>query len=222
MGFHTFKKYKMIPLLVVLLGTLFTQGCARHSSEAMDKSALRFYGTPAANGDDFMHEHAAQNIFSNGLNCKKFQHMGAALNYRTDKPLDLNRLNIIANGENDPILAQGLLLSPGDLVEVLIEDGDGFNGRYIIDNAGYIKLPLIGVIEAGGATTNTLETKLELALVRAEIFQPASASVTIHVLNWSAIEVSVSGAVFQPGTVLINKKLRAPPNTEHLKAYGDF
>lgn len=222
MRFHTFKKYKMIPLLVALLGTLFTQGCARHSSEAMDKSALRFYGTPAANGDDFMHEHAAQNIFSNGLNCKKFQHMGAALNYRTDKPLNLNRLNIIANGENDPVLAQGLLLSPGDLVEVLIEDGEGFNGRYIIDNAGYIKLPLIGVIEAGGATTNTLETKLELALVRAEIFQPASASVTIQVLNWSAIEVSVSGAVFQPGTVLINKKLRAPPNPEHLKAYGDF
>ncbi len=222
MQFHRFRNYKIIPVLVALLGTLFTQACARHSSEAMDKSALRFYGTPADNGDDFIHEQAAQNVFSDGLNCKEFQNTGAALNYRTDKPLNLNRLNLNATGENDPVLAQGLLLSPGDLVEVIIEDGDGFNGRYIIDNAGYIKLPLIGVIEAGGATTNILETKVELALVRSEIFQPDSASVTIHVLNWSSIEVSVSGAVFQPGTVLINKKLRAAPNPEHFKAYGDY
>ena len=64
-----------------------------------------------------------------------------------------------------------------------------------------MKLPIIGVIQASGATTNKLETKIELALVRAEIFQPASASVTIHVLNWSSIKVSVAGAVFQPGTV---------------------
>ena len=78
-------------------------------------------------------------------------------------------------------------LSPGDLVEVLIEDGEGFNGRYIIDNAGYVKLPLVGIIEAGGTTTNTLEDKIEMALVRAEIFQPANANVTIHVLNWSSI-----------------------------------
>jgi len=222
MPFHLFENYKMIPVLIALLATLFMQGCARHSSENIDKAALRFYGVPADNGDDFIHEQAAKSTFSNGLDCRKFQNMGAALNYRTDKPINLNTLNINSTGENDPILAQGLLLSPGDLVEVLIEDGEGFNGRYIIDNAGYIKLPLIGVIEAGGATTNKLEIKLELAFVRAEIFQPTSASVTVHVLNWSSIEVSVSGAVFQPGTVLINKKLKTPPAPEHLKAFGDY
>ncbi len=222
MLFHTLSNYKLIPMLVALLTTLLTQGCAKHSSETMDKSALRFYGTPADNGDDFIHEQAPNNTFSNGLDCKKFQQMGAALNYRTDKPFNLYTPNIAATGENDPILAQGLLLSPGDLVEVLIEDGEGFNGRYIIDNAGYVKLPLIGVVEAGGATTNKLETKIELALVRAEIFQPTSASVTIHVLNLSSIEVAVAGAVFQPGTVLINKKPTGIQNSEHLEAYGDY
>ena len=212
----------MIPVLVALLGTLISQGCAHHSSDNMDKSALRFYGTPANNGDDFMHEQAPNSLFSDGLNCSRFQNMGAALNYRTDKPLNFNTTNMMANGENDPILAQGLLLSPGDLVEVLIEDGDGFNGRYIVDNAGYVKLPIIGVVEAGGATTNRLETKIELALVKAEIFQPSSASVTIHVLNWSSIEISVSGAVFQPGTVFINKKPAVAINPELLDAYGDY
>ena len=83
-------------------------------------------------------------------------------------------------------------------------------------------MPIIGVIEAGGATTNKLETKIELALVKAEIFQPANSSVTIHVLNWSSIEVSVAGAVFQPGTVLINKKPTGIQNSEHLEAFGDY
>jgi len=222
MLFHTNSNYKNIPVLIALIGTLLSQGCAQHTSETIDKSALRFYGNPANNGDDFNHQQAAKNVFSTGLNCSQFQNMGAALNYRTDKPLNLNTTNIMATGENDPILAQGLLLSPGDLVEVLIEDGDGFNGRYIVDNAGYVKLPIIGVIEAGGATTNKLETNIELALVRAEIFHPASARVTIHVLNWSSIEVSVAGAVFQPRTVFINKKPTGIQNAEHLDAYGDY
>jgi protein involved in polysaccharide export with SLBB domain len=222
MQFHILLNYKIIPILLVLLVTLFSQGCAKHSSEEMDKSALRFYGTPANNGDDFIHEQAPDNLFSEGLNCSQFQNMGAALNYRTDKAINLASSSIIATGENDLILAQGLLLSPGDLVEVLIEDGEGFNGRYIIDNAGYVKLPLVGIIQAGGETTNNLENKIELALVRAQIFQPANASVTIHVLNWSSIKVSVAGAVFQPGTVLINKKPTGIQNSEHLEAYGDY
>lgn len=222
MSFHTFSNYKVIPTLFIILVTLLSQGCARHSSEAIDKSALRFYGTPSDNGDDFIHEQAPDSILSEGLNCSQFKNMGAALNYRVDKPINLSSSNLVATGENDPILAQGLLLSPGDLIEVLIEDGEGFNGRYIIDNAGYMKLPLVDVIQASGATTNKLEARIELALVRAEIFQPANASVTIHVLNWSSIKVSVAGAVFQPGTVLINKKITGIQNAEHLKAYGDY
>ncbi|PKH88145.1 polysaccharide biosynthesis protein [Colwellia sp. Bg11-28] len=212
----------MIPVLVALIAAIVTQGCARHSSENMDKSELRFYGNPTDNGDDFIHEEAPNSVFADGLSCSQFQNMGAALNYRTDKPLNLSSSNMKATAKNDPILAQGLLLSPGDLVEVIIEDGEGFNGRYIVDNAGYIKLPIIGVVEAGGATTNKLETKIELALIRAEIFQPDSASVTIYVLNWSSIEVAVAGAVFQPGTVLINKKPIGIQNAEHLEAYGDY
>lgn len=222
MLYHAFNHYKMIPVLVALIAAIVTQGCARHSSENIDKSALRFYGNPSDNGDDFIHEEAPNSVYADGLSCDQFKSMGAALNYRTDKPINLNTANMKASAKNDPILAQGLLLSPGDLVEVIIEDGEGFNGRYIVDNAGYVKLPIIGVIEAGGATTNKLEAKIELALIRAEIFQPDSAGVTIYVLNWSSIEVAVAGAVFQPGTVLINKKPIGIQNAEHLEAYGDY
>lgn len=213
---------------------IFIQGCAGHTSPDMDKSEVRFYGVPSDNGDDFIHEAPANATYTSGLNCEQFKDTAAALNYRTDKPIEItqtlgpgfgqgyNQGVIKANGENDPILAQGLLLSPGDLIEILIEDGEGFNGRYIIDNAGYLKLPLVGLISAGGATTNTLETKIELALIRAQIFQPANANVTIYILNLSSIEVAVAGAVFEPGTVVINKKQRGLNKEEHLAAFGDF
>jgi polysaccharide biosynthesis/export protein len=213
---------KLIAILVALITTLLFQGCARHSSDNIDKSALRFYGVPSDNGDDFIHEHLPQNVYSAGLNCEQFKDSGSALNYRSDKPINLSSTNIKASGKNDPILAQGLLLSPGDLVEVIIEDGEGFNGRYIIDNAGYLKLPIVGAIPAGGETTAKLEENIELSLVRAEIFQPTNASVTIYVLNLSSIEVAVTGAVFQPGTVLINKKPKGLQNSEHLTAFGDY
>lgn len=222
MLFNTIYKYKSFTLVTAFLITLVSQGCARHSSDTMEKSALRFYGVPSDNGDDFIHETSPKNIYSTGLNCKQFEESGAALNYRSDKPLNLSSTNMKATANNDPILAQGLLLSPGDLVEVIIEDGEGFNGRYIIDNAGYLKLPIVGTIPAGGETTAQLEENIEMSLVRAEIFQPTNASVTIYVLNLSSIEVAVTGAVFQPGTVIINKKPIGLQNSEHLTAFGDY
>ncbi|MDG1751744.1 MAG: polysaccharide biosynthesis/export family protein [Thalassotalea sp.] len=222
MLFNTRYNYKFCTIVAAFIITLFSQGCARHSSDTMEKSALRFYGVPSDNGDDFIHESSPKNVYSAGLNCKQFEDSGAALNYRSDKPLNLTSTNMKASGSNDPILAQGLLLSPGDLVEVIIEDGEGFNGRYIIDNAGYLKFPIVGAIPAGGETIATLEENIELSLVRAEIFQPTNASVTIYVLNLSSIEVAVTGAVFQPGTVLINKKPIGLQNSEHLTAFGDY
>ena len=83
MLYHAFNNYKMIPVLVALIAAIVTQGCARHSSENMDKSELRFYGNPTDNGDDFIHEEAPNSVFADGLSCSQFQNMGAALNYRT-------------------------------------------------------------------------------------------------------------------------------------------
>jgi len=202
--------------------SLVLSGCARHSSSDLDQGNIQFYGTPGHSGDDFKHEKSPSNLFAAGLDCKNFQDTAAPVNYRIDKPLGLTAANDIADDRIDPILAQGLLLSPGDLLEIHIEDGEGFNGRYIVDNSGTVKLPIIGNISAAGATANTLETHIELALVRKQVFQPTSAIVTIQVLNWASIEVSVAGAVFQPGRVLINKKTPKSTQVDHLAAYGDY
>lgn len=209
-------------IAIISLLALIVCGCARHSSTDLTNGNIQFYGTPGHRGDNFIYEQAPNQLFSASLDCTSFLAAGAALNYHIDKPLRLNDNNNIIENRLDPILAQGLLLSPGDLLEILIEDGEGFNGRYIINNNGAVKLPIIGNIQATGETTNNLEKHIELALVRQQVFQPTSAIVTTQILNLAAIEVSVSGAVFQPGRVLINHKTPKSTQVERIDAFGDY
>lgn len=210
-------------LLVSFTFSLVMSGCAQQvNSEEQVNKKTRFYGLPGNDGDFVQHEQTGQNVFAEGIDCIDFQNTAAALNYRIDKPLHLPFTDKLNNRKIDSMLTQGLLLSPGDLLDVKLENGDGFNGHYVIDNGGSIKIPLIGAIIAAGDTTNSLEQKIEIALIRAQIFQPASATVTINVLNWSSIEIGVSGAVFEPGTVLINNKLPSSLSEERINASGDY
>ena len=206
---------------IVMLSTLaLLCGCAQHRSNELTQGNIQFYGTPGHQGDTVIHEQPPTPLLPASIDCQQYLNTGAGVNYRIDKPLVTH--NDIADKRIDPVLAQGLLLSPGDLLEINIENGEGFNGRYIVDNAGKVKLPIIGNIIAAGDTTNMLETAIELALFRQEVFQPTSAIVTIQVLNWAQIEVSVTGAVFQPGRVLINKQNPKTTQVERIDAFGDF
>ena len=218
------KRQRFIQLLMIAyrIAALNLTGCVRHYSSDLDRGDEQFYGAMDNSGDRFVHEAPPSADFSRGLDCLQLQNTAAPVNFYTDQPLNLSAANDLPDMRVDPILAEGLLLSPGDLIEVNIEDGEGFSGRYIVDNSGAVKIPQIGKIAAAGDTTNTLETEIELALVRNYIFQPATAAVTIQVLNWSAIEVSVAGAVFQPGRVLINDKLPRATQEDRLAAAGDY
>lgn len=216
------QRFIQLSMIAYSIVALNLSGCIRHYSSDLDRGDEQFYGAMDNSGDKFVHEAPPSGDFARGLDCLQLQNTAAPVNYYTDQPLDLSAANDLPDMRIDPILAEGLLLSPGDLIEVNIEDGEGFSGRYIVDNSGAVKIPQIGKIAAAGDTTNTLETEIELALVRNYIFQPATAAVTIQVLNWSAIEVSVAGAVFQPGRVLINDKLPRATQEDRLAAAGDY
>lgn len=216
-------KNSHLNLILLSIIMMTCSGCAQYSSSDNEtNNPNKFYGMPDSDKATVTHEQNTQHVFSEENECVDFQNSAAALNFRIDKPLSLPPANRINNSPIDLMLTQGLLLSPGDLLEVQLENGEGFNGHYIINNGGLVNIPLVGTIEAAGSTANVLETKIELALIRAEIFQPASATVTIQVLNWSSIEVGVAGAVFEPGTVQINNKLPSTVSDERAKAYGDY
>ena len=217
------RQMKKIVCLLAALSSALLSGCAQHHSLQTPETVPHpFYGQPGVDGTWFMHERGPEHLFATSKECLAREDYAAPLNYRSDKPLTLNN-QVIAQqygGENAREL--GTPLSPGDMVELLMDNGDGFNGRYVVDASGYIDIPLIPAVFAFGKNTWQVAKDIELALIRAEIFQPATALVNLQVLSWAGIEVGVSGAVFQPGRVLINQKTFNRYMDKKAAAHGDF
>lgn len=215
-------KNKLIKLAVIS-STFFGLGCAQHHSLVdPDNVQHPFYGQPGELGTHFLHEEGPQHLFATGKECVDRESFAAPLNYRVDKPLTLNTPILPLNRQNSAGEKSAIPLSPGDLIELVIENGEGFNGRYIVDPNGFITIPLISPIVAAGESPFNLAKAIELELIKKEIFQAATALVSVQVLNWSGVEVSVAGAVFQPGRVLINGKHPNNLLDEQIAAFGDF
>ena len=222
MGSSVFNLKKWVCVLSAVFGITLA-GCSQtHSLQQIENPGNKFYGLPNGAGDLFKHQGVPETVFASALNCSEVQSTGANLNYRADKP-------IVTNSPFQPpvpvtadAFANSLPLSPGDLVELHMEYGEGFNGRYVIDNAGLVHLPVLAPIQSMGMPPHRLAERIELALVRANIFRPQTAGVTIKVLNWSSIEVPVTGAVFQPGRVTINAQRANNVMEERIVATGDY
>ncbi|MEM9571304.1 MAG: polysaccharide biosynthesis/export family protein [Pseudomonadota bacterium] len=120
------------------------------------------------------------------------------------------------------VFEEPILLSPGDLVRLTIVRGEGFQGDFVISPSGYLRLPFLGDIPAAGTSKSQLEDAIARLLVSGGYFQSSFIQVSTSVLHWAPIQVSVSGAVYQSGDVLLNEK-KADADTElRLDAAGDF
>jgi polysaccharide export outer membrane protein len=121
-----------------------------------------------------------------------------------------------------PRWAQNPPLSPGDRLQIDIEDGETFSGRYEVDMDGTLKLPHLPALHVAGEDTVYAERTISDALVAAELFKAHRVRVSVRVHEWAHAQVHVSGAVFNPGLVSIN--VRSPEERAlkpHL-ASGDF
>lgn len=210
----------------VLFGTLcalLSSACAYQTDSLyeVENSQTGFYGIPNDKGELFAQQSAPQQVFASDLNCDSRQFIAAPLNYRVDKPIELN-----APGQTPPMPGlnkpNALPLSPGDIVRLSMEYGEGFNGDYVIDNIGVINLPIVSPVLAAGNTTSEVAREIERSFMRANIFRPDTANVNISVLHWAAIDVPVTGAVFQPGRVGINHKNANAILSEQFDAAGDY
>ncbi|MEM9669057.1 MAG: polysaccharide biosynthesis/export family protein [Pseudomonadota bacterium] len=118
--------------------------------------------------------------------------------------------------------AEPELLSPGDLLHIEIVRGEGFQGDFVISADGYLRLPFIGDVPAAGTTQDQLEHTVSRLLVSGGYFTSRFVQVAISVLHWAPIQVSVSGAVFQSGDVLLNEKAADSDPMARIEASGDF
>lgn len=113
-------------------------------------------------------------------------------------------------------------LSPGDRLQVEIEDGEGFSGRYEIDMDGTLGLPHLAPISVAGLGTDEAETEIARALVAAELFRPHRIRVSVRVHEWAHVQVFVEGAVFNPGLVSVNVRSTEERALKSNLASGDF
>lgn len=121
-----------------------------------------------------------------------------------------------------PRWAENPPLSPGDRLQVEVQDGEGFSGRYEVGIDGALQLPYLPALPVAGSDTRAAEVQISAALVTAEFFKPDRLRVSVRVHEWSHAQVHVSGAVFDPGMVSINAR---NPEERALKrdlASGDF
>lgn len=146
--------------------------------------------------------------------------------------LNVDGLRLSLKDRSAPALAtlssRSLRLSAGDVVNLLIQDGDEFNGDYTLGPDGSIALPFIRRVHAVGLTEEKLAGKIQRSLVAGGLFSPGSARVAIRVVRYAAVKVRVRGAVFQSGLHTVNQprgntdeaELAASKST--VRRYGDF
>lgn len=110
-----------------------------------------------------------------------------------------------------------LPLSPGDRVRITIPsdeilpentpDTHRFSGVYEVNLDGNLYLPLLDPVPAAGLEPIELNQQIETALVEGGYFQPDFLQVTTSIVQWSPIQVYVSGAAFLPGRILVDEEL---------------
>ncbi len=102
-------------------------------------------------------------------------------------------------GEKRPPAAETntYILGPGDIVTLQSMDCEDISGKPVrIDQEGFLSLPLVGRVLAGGLTTTGLEESVVSSL-RKFMRNPA---VTVSITQFGSQPISVLGAVGAPGT----------------------
>jgi len=99
-----------------------------------------------------------------------------------------------------------LKVSPGDRIRVSVSDGDEFSGVFEVDFDGRLKVPFMQALAVAGKPLEEIELAIASALVAEDLFRVETAQVSVEIQQWAPVQISVAGAVFNPGRVLINNR----------------
>lgn len=119
----------------------------------------------------------------------------------------------------------GLPLSPGDRLEVSIPNEEYFTGVYDVNQDGNLEIPYLGLLPVLGLEPIQVQQKLTQALIDQQYFPPDKLQLSVQMLRWAPIAVTIKGEVFNPGRVLINEDDQEPEETIFLESRqitGDY
>ncbi len=97
-------------------------------------------------------------------------------------------------------------LSRGDRLRVLIPEGELFSGVFEVNIDGKIQVPYLDPIPVQGLEISEVRQRIFDALIAKKFFQPKFLQINLNILQWSAIQVTVSGETFQPGRIIVNSR----------------
>ncbi|PWJ21419.1 polysaccharide biosynthesis/export family protein [Jannaschia seohaensis] len=104
------------------------------------------------------------------------------------------------------------VLSPGDLLQIFVEQDDVFTGDYVIGVDGRVRMPFARPVAAAGRSPAEVEAAIAAALVAEQIYDDTP-SVSVLLGDYAEAAVFVSGAVFEPRQVVVggsNAQTRDP------------
>lgn len=100
--------------------------------------------------------------------------------------------------------AWSLPLSPGDRVQLTISEGGEFSGGYALNSDGALEVPYLGAVVVANLEPEAAAKTIEQALIKKKLFLAKSVQVVLQVTAWAPAQVTVQGAVFEPGRVQLN------------------
>ncbi len=89
--------------------------------------------------------------------------------------------------------------SAGDRFNIQVPGAAEFSGDYVVNADGRVILPFAGELPVRGQTNAELTKAIEQALIKAKLFEPQGFRIAVRPVLYSAINVTVSGAVFLRG-----------------------
>ncbi|MBI1732462.1 MAG: polysaccharide biosynthesis/export family protein [Gammaproteobacteria bacterium] len=112
--------------------------------------------------------------------------------------------------------ASNFSLSPGDKLRVTVSGlgREQFSGDYQVNMNSALEIPYLPPVYVHGVDTSGLEKRLEQALVEEKIFRPGNFRISVQSLEYAPVNVTVAGAVFEPGRIVINDNTDASASKE--------
>jgi polysaccharide biosynthesis/export protein len=103
-----------------------------------------------------------------------------------------------------PTAYGGYMVGTGDLLDIRVAEEDDMTGRYQVNPAGDIQLPLLKIpIHASGLSTFDLAKKIQVELQKEDLIKDPS--VTVFIERGMSENITVLGQVARPGTYPIEQ-----------------
>ncbi|MBV1886605.1 MAG: VanZ family protein [Parvibaculaceae bacterium] len=132
-------------------------------------------------------------------------------------------ISVLIRASNPLIKSNRSVLSKGDMLEIQIADDAIFSGPVEIDQDGFLRLPYLPPIAVQGEAPSFVARMVAEQLVLEGHYTRLSVlNVSVRVIEFSGAQVMVAGAVFQPGSVMLNVRTAESIDKKRQSTAGDY